>query len=278
MWCPEGYALYSEFHFLCVEAGYKLFPSEGYLAEMRANDWAEYRLEDDPSIRALATGEWLRTVYLGRTDTEKTLCSPRGEFVRVGGKFFVRVQYTGTKDAWIVSPRTASFEDVFSFLNRRLSDRFSSSPRSPWLNMTNDGRVKQIPFRKALFNYFGSSYRASLRRKYRYIFESRRNTAPFVGWQLCFRKETLPATAAEMLDLFSSELAETDCTDTPHDGRKPFRNSGMQAQIRQILEERFPRGTQNIPAKTLQAALADQFEKLPHEDTVRRAIGRKKTN
>ncbi|MEX1662499.1 hypothetical protein AB4874_12695 [Thioclava sp. 15-R06ZXC-3] len=268
MWCPEGYLSYSDFEAICYEAGQKLFPYDDYFAEQRKDNWARHKISEDPSIRALATTDWLKIQCLGSDIVEKTICSPRGERLKVTGLFFSEIPWPDKADPWQIYPKDSDFEEIRSFILAQFS-----AP-SPWVSLSVNGEVRCPSFLKMVMydvrNLFKRSAFPIIFPRLTYV---RRNVAPFVGWRVCFDKATFPASSQELIALFADRLTKPSEEETRNND---FRHRGKQDEIRALIALHFPKGIQDVSAKNLQRALEGHFNKLPHLDTIRRAVGRKK--
>lgn len=240
MFAPDGFAVLSEFHYVCWDAARKLFP-------ILKDDSLENRLKADTGLLREAlfhqqvTADWLVWIYLCRTDTEKYLCSPTGDLIKVSDLFLAENERAirGYKviNLFDFNPFAAAPEDRI---------RLFLSLRRPFLFFDLDTAIVDGPPNRSVFRTLhivretlGGLPLREWRRALKILHQNYRanniTTARywkpfrhFVGWSVCLKKTDALQNVDDLLELLAleehfgavgSESAENVPSDRSRGGR-----------------------------------------------------------
>ncbi|SDI73488.1 hypothetical protein [Salipiger marinus] len=279
MFAPEGYMTFKQFCDLCWQAAKIMVPETH---EAVGDSQVVKRPYSEVELRRETAFFWLLVGYFHRANTSKSICSPTGLVLDVDAGFFIWLHNSGrTAEIRKVHPIRSNIDDLEEFWLL-----IAVGEGGTWANISNIGRVEKIknidfPFiRGALKAVSFKNYPAVMksgveewRRRRALMREAMEEIGPFLGWQVCLRRTEAPKSAEELLALFE-DGSEANAHDD-EDLSLP-RYQGKRPKIQALVLRTFPDGVDGLPVKVIQARIAPHFDKVPHPDTIRRALGRKK--
>lgn len=274
MFAPKGYISFHEFFEIAREISRSLVWA--FRAEGHAGD---FRIEQVPGERE-AVECWLACQFASNQDLY--ICSPTGVVLRAPSLLFRHL------DQIEMLPCPIPIEDSSIKMPERpdlfeLSDHQYFWSRFPLFSFTTGQVKKQIEATEALSDIsgFSQSTQDVLLSNMRKISEG---LSAYGGWSICFDQEVFERNESELLNDFGviSRLLEevndgSPCPLKPFDER-PFNRKRKRDRALDSYEACYPSGHEAAgdSLKVATNRVSDALGELVSEDTLRRALGKKK--